>query len=165
MPHAPRFRGRTLAWQGPTSRRVAPRPWSWGILRRLLLGVDVADVRRWYREYRLDACIERRNGGREEPPRRTAAQHTARCGTDGMGGHPPVPQSSSLCLRGAGRARTHLPEGARTPRYLPRTSGAIASSPSTGPGSSSQATFAPNVVQHEVTREMASTVIKKPMLF
>ena len=39
------------------------------------------------------------------------------------------------------------------------------SRPSTGPGSNSQATFAPSAVHEDVATEIATTVMKQPMLF
>src|SRR5438874_10250313 len=55
-------------WQGPAAvaQRLAARPGPRPLLRRLLLGIDAADVCRRNRQCRLDARARRGDGGRKE---------------------------------------------------------------------------------------------------
>jgi hypothetical protein len=84
MPRAVRLHRRALARAAPGAERAPARRRPRGLLRRLLLGDHVADVRRRHRQCRLDAGARRNHGGREEyavgPPsqpalRRRTARH------------------------------------------------------------------------------------------
>ena len=77
MPHAVERRPAAVAWKPRTHSCVSPWRPARSLLRWLLLGIDVPDVRRRDRERRLDARPGRRDGSREEPAPGPQAERAA----------------------------------------------------------------------------------------